>query len=108
MAEDRFKALLGKIAIRGTLECVTGLHIGASKEALDIGGIDAPHPTGFVPQILLVPDLNGLDFAAIPVGNQRHKLGKGLMKALWRWVAIRMIVSFSIWKRLLLICLSAS
>ena len=42
MAEQRAKALLGKIAIRGTLECVTGLHIGASKENLDIGGIDAP------------------------------------------------------------------
>lgn len=42
MVEQRAKALLGKIAVRGTIECVTGLHIGGSKENLDIGGIDAP------------------------------------------------------------------
>ena len=54
MVEQRFKALLGKIAIRGALECVTGLHIGASKETLDIGGIDAPivrDPIGRAPYI---------------------------------------------------------
>ena len=42
MVGDRRRALLGKIAIRGAIECVTGLHIGASKEVLDIGSIDAP------------------------------------------------------------------
>lgn len=42
MADERSKALLGKIVLKGTLECVTGLHIGASKESLDIGSIDAP------------------------------------------------------------------
>lgn len=32
--------LLGKIIIRGTLETLTGLHIGGSKSSLAIGGID--------------------------------------------------------------------
>src|SRR3989338_2370675 len=34
--------LLGKIIITGTLECLTGLHIGASKENMEIGAIDSP------------------------------------------------------------------
>lgn len=34
--------LLGKITITGTIECLTGLHIGASKENMEIGAIDAP------------------------------------------------------------------
>lgn len=34
--------LLGKIIISGTLECLTGLHIGASKENMEIGAIDSP------------------------------------------------------------------
>lgn len=34
--------LLGKIIIKGKIECLTGLHIGASKENMEIGGIDAP------------------------------------------------------------------
>ena len=32
--------LTGKIFIEGTIKAVTGLHIGGSKSALDIGGID--------------------------------------------------------------------
>lgn len=32
--------LTGKIFIRGKLKAITGLHIGGSKSALDIGGID--------------------------------------------------------------------
>jgi CRISPR-associated protein Csm3 len=32
----------GKILIEGTLECLTGLHIGASKENLEIGALDSP------------------------------------------------------------------
>ena len=32
----------GKIVIKGTLECLTGLHIGASKENLEIGALDSP------------------------------------------------------------------
>lgn len=34
--------LLGKIVISGTIECLTGMHIGASKENMEIGAIDAP------------------------------------------------------------------
>lgn len=40
MATER--PLLGKIKISGTLECLTGLHIGASKENMEIGAIDLP------------------------------------------------------------------
>lgn len=34
--------ILGKIIILGTLECLTGMHIGASKENMEIGAIDLP------------------------------------------------------------------
>ncbi len=34
--------LLGKIVISGILECLTGMHIGASKENMEIGAIDSP------------------------------------------------------------------
>ena len=34
--------LLGKIIISGSIKTLTGLHIGASKENMEIGGIDAP------------------------------------------------------------------
>jgi CRISPR-associated protein Csm3 len=40
----RFEA---NIIIRGQIECLTGLHIGGSKEKLEIGGVDSPvmrHP----------------------------------------------------------------
>ncbi len=40
MATER--PLLGKIKISGTLECLTGIHIGASKENMEIGAIDLP------------------------------------------------------------------
>ncbi len=33
---------LGKVIISGTIELKTGLHIGASKETMKIGGIDSP------------------------------------------------------------------
>jgi len=36
------RPLLGKITIFGKLECLTGLHIGASKENMEIGAIDLP------------------------------------------------------------------
>lgn len=42
MAQERRKPLQGKVMLNGTVKCVTGLHIGASKDNLDIGGIDAP------------------------------------------------------------------
>lgn len=34
--------LWGHIVVEGSLECLTGLHIGASNETIEIGGIDAP------------------------------------------------------------------
>lgn len=42
MAQERRKPLQGKVVLGGTLKCITGLHIGASKDNLDIGGLDAP------------------------------------------------------------------
>lgn len=32
----------GNYIIRGKIECLTGLHIGGSKEKLEIGGVDSP------------------------------------------------------------------
>jgi CRISPR-associated protein Csm3 len=37
-----YRKLLGKIEIQGQLECLTGLHIGASKENMEIGSLDSP------------------------------------------------------------------
>lgn len=34
------KKLIGKVIMSGTIECLTGLHIGASKENMEIGAID--------------------------------------------------------------------
>jgi CRISPR-associated protein Csm3 len=34
--------ILGKIIIKGKVKCLTGLHIGASKENMEIGGLDLP------------------------------------------------------------------
>ncbi len=36
------KPIIGKVEILGTFECLTGLHIGASKENMEIGSIDSP------------------------------------------------------------------
>jgi len=36
------RPILGKIIMTGTIECLTGLHIGASKENMEIGAIDSP------------------------------------------------------------------
>lgn len=32
----------GKLIVEGTIECVTGMHIGTGKEVMEIGGIDIP------------------------------------------------------------------
>jgi len=40
--EKDIRKLRGKIEIIGELECLTGLHIGASKENLEIGALDSP------------------------------------------------------------------
>ena len=34
--------LLGKVVLRGEMELKTGLHVGASRETMKIGGIDSP------------------------------------------------------------------
>jgi len=36
------KMLFGKVVLRGEMELKTGLHVGASKETMKIGGIDSP------------------------------------------------------------------
>jgi CRISPR-associated protein Csm3 len=36
------RKIQGKIVITGILECLTGLHIGASKENMEIGALDSP------------------------------------------------------------------
>ncbi len=33
---------LGNIILKGKMECLTGLHIGGSKEKFEIGGVDSP------------------------------------------------------------------
>ena len=33
---------IGNILIRGRIECLTGLHIGGSKDKMEIGGVDSP------------------------------------------------------------------
>jgi CRISPR-associated protein Csm3 len=40
--ENQYRKLKGKIQIMGDLECLTGLHIGASKENIEIGALDSP------------------------------------------------------------------
>ena len=48
------RKLYGKIVLKGVIRAETGLHIGASKETLEIGGLDAPvikHPVSGEPYI---------------------------------------------------------
>jgi|Deesub1362B_J571_1020462.scaffolds.fasta_scaffold01951_5 CRISPR-associated protein Csm3 len=40
--EIRYRKFLGKIEIKGEMECLSGIHIGASKESLEIGALDSP------------------------------------------------------------------
>ncbi len=42
MTPKTYRKLVGKIALEGTMECLSGLHIGASKENLEIGALDSP------------------------------------------------------------------
>ncbi len=54
MEETRKKPLYGKVIIEGKIILKTGLHIGASREAMEIGGLDAPvirHPVTREPYI---------------------------------------------------------
>ncbi|ROQ92047.1 type III-A CRISPR-associated RAMP protein Csm3 [Desulfosoma caldarium] len=42
MAPETYRKFLGKIILKGVMECLSGLHIGASKENLEIGSLDSP------------------------------------------------------------------
>lgn len=43
MSENKDTAkFVGNLILRGKFECLTGLHIGGSKEKLEIGGVDSP------------------------------------------------------------------
>lgn len=42
MAPKTYRKLAGKIVLEGVMECLTGLHIGSSKENLEIGALDSP------------------------------------------------------------------
>ena len=43
MADNNTQAaFVGNLIIRGKFKCLTGLHIGGSKEKLEIGGVDSP------------------------------------------------------------------
>lgn len=39
---DNSAEFVGNFILRGKFECLTGLHIGGSKEKLEIGGVDSP------------------------------------------------------------------
>lgn len=41
MANSEYK-FLGNIVLKGKIETITGMHIGGSKEKLEIGGVDSP------------------------------------------------------------------
>src|SRR5579884_4014989 len=62
--------LIGKLVLEGELECRTGLHIGAGKGSLEIGGADNP----------VVKDAFGLPY--IPGSSLRGKLRSLLESAL--------------------------
>jgi len=59
--------LLGKVVLRGEMELKTGLHVGASRETMKIGGIDSP--------VVRDPIT---DFPYIPGSSL-----KGKMRSLW-------------------------
>ena len=42
MDPTKNRKLIGKIELSGILECITGLHIGASKDDMEIGALDSP------------------------------------------------------------------
>src|SRR6201747_512027 len=62
--------LIGKLILEGTLECQTGLHIGAGKGSLEIGGADNP----------VVKDAFGLPY--IPGSSLRGRIRSLLENAL--------------------------
>ncbi len=42
MDNTKFPIFEANIILKGKIECLTGLHIGGSKEKLEIGGVDSP------------------------------------------------------------------
>ncbi len=42
MGNNNTNSFLGNIFLKGKLECLTGLHIGGSKDKFEIGGVDNP------------------------------------------------------------------
>ncbi len=42
MSDTKTAVFVGNLILRGKFECLTGLHIGGSKEKLEIGGVDSP------------------------------------------------------------------
>lgn len=50
-----FRKLIGKVEISGELQCLTGLHIGASKENVEIGALDSPVVRDPVTQAPYIP-----------------------------------------------------
>lgn len=67
---------IGNIIIRGKIECLTGLHIGAGKDTMEIGGVDSPVVRDPVSRLPYIPgsSLKGkmrslLEFATGKVGN---------------------------------------
>ena len=61
---------IGKLILEGDLECQTGLHIGAGKGSLEIGGADNP----------VVKDAFGLPY--VPGSSLRGRLRSLLEQAL--------------------------
>ena len=66
---------IGNIIVRGKIECLTGLHIGAGKDTAEIGGVDSPvvrdpHSLPYIPGSSLKGKMRSmLEFATDNVGN---------------------------------------
>ncbi|MBW7888626.1 MAG: type III-A CRISPR-associated RAMP protein Csm3 [Bacteroidetes bacterium] len=39
---EEYARFIGNIILKGKIECLTGMHIGGSKDKLEIGGVDSP------------------------------------------------------------------
>ena len=64
---NKILRLRGKLIITGTIEAITGLHIGGTAETLKIGGSDNP----------VIKDKNGMAF--IPGSSLKGKI-RGLLE----------------------------
>lgn len=70
---------LGKVIIKGRMEVVTGLHIGASKETVKIGGIDSPVVRDPVTNLPYIP-------GSSLKGKMRSLMEKALGKE-FKWIS---------------------